>query len=56
VAEGGSLLNADQHFGHRRFSSQILTLITSSIDRVGCCLLRKLDVGSWQGQFQQQLL
>jgi hypothetical protein len=24
VAEGGGLLNADQHFGHRRFSSQIL--------------------------------
>jgi hypothetical protein len=24
VAEGGGLLNADQHFGHRRFSSQVL--------------------------------
>jgi hypothetical protein len=23
-AEGGGLLNADQHFGHRRFSSQVL--------------------------------
>jgi hypothetical protein len=26
VAEGGGLLNADQHFGHRRFSSQIRAL------------------------------
>jgi hypothetical protein len=25
VAEGGGLLIADQHFGHRRFSSQILS-------------------------------
>jgi hypothetical protein len=24
VAEGGGLLNADQHFGHRRFSQQRL--------------------------------
>src|SRR5262245_9428100 len=24
--EGGGLLNADQHFGHRRFSSQIFAL------------------------------
>jgi hypothetical protein len=24
TSRGGGLLNADQHFGHRRFSSQIL--------------------------------
>jgi len=26
MAEGGGLLNADLHFGHRHFSSQILTV------------------------------
>jgi hypothetical protein len=31
VAEGDGLLNADQHFGHRRFSSQIL--VSQSLPR-----------------------
>jgi hypothetical protein len=29
--------------------------ITSSIDRLGCCWLRKPTFGRWQGQFQGQL-
>jgi hypothetical protein len=34
------LLNADQHFAHRRFRSQILTLqLLPPIKRVGCCWL-----------------
>jgi hypothetical protein len=29
---GGGLLNADQHFGHRRFSSQILAFSITFLD------------------------
>jgi hypothetical protein len=48
---GGGLLNADQHFGHRRFSSQILAVQSfSSIARIGCCWLRKRRFGSSPGQ------
>jgi hypothetical protein len=28
--------------------------ITSSIERLGCCWLRRPGLGSWQGQFQGQ--
>jgi len=57
VAEGDGLLNADQHFGHRGFSSQIIALQSlPRASKVGCYWLWRPDLGRPQGQFQGQSL
>jgi hypothetical protein len=54
VAEGGGLLNAGQHFGHRRFSSQILASQSLPRSTDLAAVGSGAGFGSWQGQFQGQ--